>query len=263
MTATDHQHIPFNKLVPWKDNIRRKKGADTSLAELSASIAANGLLQSLVVRKSDHGKYAVIAGGRRLKALTKLVKTGAISASEKVPCRIINGDADATEIGLAENAVREQMHPADEFDAFRKLADGGMPLEDIAARFGITAAVVKKRLKLARVSPQIVDAHRRGDLSLECVIAFAVSDDHAAQEHLLEECSFCDLHPEGIRAALTENEIAASDRRVKFIGLVSERRDCRTEPYRTCRHGGFNTPRTARSSANLASPKRGLMLSGF
>ena len=75
------------------------------------------------------------------------------------------------------------MHPADEFDAFRKLADKGMPAADIAARIGVTEKVVLQRLKLARVSPVVIRAYREDKISLEFVMAFAVTDDHKRQEH--------------------------------------------------------------------------------
>ncbi|HEY4359703.1 MAG TPA: ParB/RepB/Spo0J family partition protein [Bryobacteraceae bacterium] len=219
MTTNDHQYIPLNKLVPWDGNVRKTAGAGTGMAELAASIAAHGVLQSLVVRDAGRGKYAVIAGGRRLQALSTLAKAGTFSAKALVPCHVINGEVNATEIGLAENAVREQMHPADAFEAFRKLADEGLPITDIAARFGVSDTVVRKRLRLARVSPVIVEAYRRGELSLEQVMAFAVSEDHAAQERVWEGLPAWDIHPEGIRDALTEGEIDAADRRVKFVGL--------------------------------------------
>ena len=127
--------IPLNKLVPWAGNVRKTAGADTALAELAASIAAHGLLQSLVVRKDKRGKFAVVAGRRRLLALTILAEEGRIETSMEIPCRILSEDDAAAEISLAENAVREQMHPADEFEAFRELIDDGASIADVAARF--------------------------------------------------------------------------------------------------------------------------------
>src|SRR5579871_5989939 len=115
---TDTTSIPLNKLVLWSGNVRKTAGADTTLAELAASIAAHGLLQSLVVRNGKKGKFAVVAGGRRLMALQQLAESGRIKADYAVPCQVVADDADATEISLAENAVRENMHPADEFEAF-------------------------------------------------------------------------------------------------------------------------------------------------
>ena len=120
----------------------------------------HGLLQSLVVRKAARGKHAVVAGRRRLMAFI-LAKDGRIEADMPVPCHVIDGDADAAEISLAENVMREAMHPADEFEAFRDLADKGLPAAEIAARFGVTETVVAKRLKLANVSPLILKTYRR------------------------------------------------------------------------------------------------------
>lgn len=215
---TDTVNITLDKLVAWEGNVR-KTATDSGIEELAASIAAHGLLQSLVVRKHGKSKYAVVAGGRRLQALQRLAASGAIGKDAPVPCQILASETDATEISLAENAVRKQMHPADEFEAFRDLADKGTPPADIAARFGVTETVVLKRLKLARVSPVILAAYRKGDLTMEQVMAFAVSDDHEAQERLLENLPPWNADPDTIRDALTEHEISATDRRVKFATL--------------------------------------------
>jgi ParB family transcriptional regulator, chromosome partitioning protein len=216
---TDITSIPLNKLVASEDNVRKTAGADTALHELASSIAAHGLLQSLVVRKRKKGKFAVVAGGRRLAALLLLADAGKIDPAYGVPCKVLGSDADAVEISLAENSVREAMHPADEFEAFRSLVDGGMSEADVAARFGVTEAVVSRRLRLARVSPMIVAAYRRNELSLDLVMAFAVSDDHAAQERVFLNLAGWNRKPEHIRDVLTENEIAATDRRVQFVTL--------------------------------------------
>lgn len=215
---TDTENIALNRLVAWEGNVR-KTATDSGIEELAASIAAHGLLQSLVVRKHGKSKYAVVAGGRRLQALQRLAASGAIGKDAPVPCQILAAETDATEISLAENTVREQMHPADEFEAFRDLADKGIPPADIAARFGVTETVVLKRLKLARVSQVILAAYRKGDLTMEQVMAFAVSDDHEAQERLFENLPPWNADPEAIRDTLTEHEISATDRRVKFVTL--------------------------------------------
>lgn len=218
-TTTTAIAVALDKLTAWTGNVRRT-GADTGLAELSASIAAHGLLQSLVVRKDRKGKYAVVAGRRRFLALKSLAEAGTIKADTNIPCHLIDAEANATEISLVENAVRAQMHPADEFEAFLALIEGGMRAADIAARFGVTETVIQQRLKLARVSPVIIEAYRCSEITLAHVMAFAVSDDHAAQEHVWEELSEWQLEdPDNIRDALTESEVTAKDRRVKFVTL--------------------------------------------
>jgi ParB family chromosome partitioning protein len=210
--------IPLNKLVPWDGNVR-KTGARDGIEELTASIAAHGVLQSLVVRKATRGKYAIVAGQRRFLALSALAKNGTIDNDTPVPCHILAASTDAKEISLTENTVRAPMHPADQFEAFRDLIDAGSAPADIAARFGITEAAVKQRLRLARVSPTVFAAYREGKLTLEQVQAFAVSDDHAAQERVLADLSEWNDDADTIRSALTEGEITASDKRVRFVTL--------------------------------------------
>ncbi len=136
-----------------------------------------------------------------------------------MPCQVIENNADATEISLAENAVRENMHPADECDAYRDLIDKGAPIADVAARFGKTEHYVKQRLKLARVSPVVIEAYRKGKLNLEQVQAFAVSDDHDAQVALFQDFDPDRNDADDIRDALTENDIAVTDKRVRYVTL--------------------------------------------
>ncbi len=212
---TNITNIPLNKLTAWEGNVRKTQNK-AGIDELAASIKAHGLQQNLVVRK-DGKKFAVVAGGRRLKALQRLVKAGDIEGTYEVPCRITEA-ADAAEISLAENVMREDMHPADQFEAFRDLADKGMPATDIAARFGKRETHVLKILKLARVSPKILKAYRTANVTLEDVMAFTVTDDHEAQERVFTAMAPWQGASE-IRAALTENDIAATDKRVKFVTL--------------------------------------------
>src|SRR5581483_3401326 len=217
MTTTTTTEIPLNKLIPFAGNVRKTHNK-AFIAELAASIRAHGLQQNLIVKKNG-GKYAVVAGGQRLKALLQLVKEGDIKLTYRVPCKIANGDMDAEELSLVENVMRDDMHPADQFEAFRDLVDKGLSVADIAARFGTTETHVRQLLKLARVSPVILKAYREGALTLEQVKAFAVSDDHAAQEQLLASFGPHGRDPRSIRAVLTQHDVCATDRRVKFVGL--------------------------------------------
>lgn len=212
--------IPLNKLVLWDGNVR-KTNADDGIEELAANIAAVGLLQSLVVRKTSRGKYAIIAGRRRFKAMSLLAEAGTIAPDAPVPCRIVPGTADPTEIGLAENVMRAPMHPADQFEAFRALIDDGSSPAEVAARFGVSETGVKQRLRLARVSAIVFKAYREGDLNLEQVQAFAVTDDTAAQERIFSEMAGRNVQPATIRRALTEGEIRATDKRARFVTVAA------------------------------------------
>jgi len=111
------------------------------------------------------------------------------------------------------------MHPADQFEAFRDLVDRGLDAARVARRFGVTEATVLKRLKLGRLSPAVLDAYRTGDIDLEEAQAFAITDDHMAQERVLADLPEWNRSPRLIRSQLTEDEIPASDKRVHFVGI--------------------------------------------
>ena len=183
--------IPLSQLRPSAANIRRTD-ADVDLKSLAASIQAHGLLQNLTVklagraRRGKKPRYEVVAGGRRLSALRLLVRRKRIPANFAVPCRLLGDDESATaaEISLAENVVRAPVHPADQFDAFSKLQQEGRGPEEIAARFGVSPTVVLQRLKLATVSPRLMATYREGAMNLDQLSAFAISDDHEAQERV-------------------------------------------------------------------------------
>lgn len=210
--------IPLNQLIASKASVR-KTNAHEGIDELAASIAAHGLLQNLtVIPAEETNRFAVLAGGRRLKALQKLAKEKIIAADFPVPCHIPDGE-NATEISLAENTVRVQMHPADQFDAFKKLADADMANEDIAARFGIAPSLVKQRLKLAAISPKLMAEYRTGRMTLDQLMAFTLTDDHKRQEKVWKELPQWNKHPNHIRQALTEKHLRSDDARVVFIGL--------------------------------------------
>lgn len=211
--------IPLNKLVPSPANMR-KTGATEGIEELAASIAAHGLLHNLQVKPGPNGKFEVVAGGRRLAALKRLAKAKVIAKDAEVPCHMLK-ETDAGEISLAENIMRLPIHPADQYEAFKALAEEGKGPEEIAARFGCSPRVIEQRLKLAGVSPALLAAYRREEMDLDQLMAFTVSDDHASQEKLWSELPAWNRHPSTIRRLLTEAHVEANDRRAQFVGIES------------------------------------------
>lgn len=216
--------IPLNKLVPAPDNVR-KTPRPGAVEERAASILAHGLLQNLTARpqldedRRETGKYEVIAGCTRLAALKLLASRKKIAKNAPIPCNV-REDGIGTELSLAENVGRDQLHPADEFEAFRDLAETGLGADDIAARFGVTPRVVKERLKLGAVSPVLMQLYRQGGLALDQLMAFTVTGDHRRQEEVWEGLSY-DKSPGRIRRTLLESHIPASDRRARFVTLAA------------------------------------------
>src|ERR1700722_18959837 len=216
------QDIPLSQLEHSPLNARKFRNK-ARIAQFAASIEAHGILENLTVHPTESGNFGVVIGGTRLDALTLLLKRKKIAPDYLVPCQVRPADDPALrEISLAENIVRENMHPADEFDAFKKLADDGQGPETIAARFGVTPTIVKQRLKLAVVSPKLIAAYRRDEMTLDQLMAFTVSDDHKQQEKVWSELPDWNRQRgdgEAIRAALTKEHTAADSKLAKFVGI--------------------------------------------
>jgi len=199
--------IQFNKLKLSGGNVRRT------------------LLQSLTVRPvldengAETGLFEIPAGGRRYRALELLVKQKRLAKTAPIPC-VIRTDGIAEEDSLAENSFRVPLHPLDQFRAFLALREKGQSEEEIAATFFVSVAVVKQRLRLAAVSPKLLDAYAADELSLDQVMAFSVSGDHARQEQVFERLkTACSKEPYVIRRRLTEGAVRASDKRARFVGV--------------------------------------------
>ena len=215
--------IPLNKLKKSPRNARKTPHIEAEIEAYAASIAAKGILQNLVVEPEigedgQHtGYYLVTIGeGRRLAQLLR-AKRKEIKKTEAIRC-VIDTANDPFEISLDENVTRVAMHPADQFEAFRELAENrGLGAEEIAARFGVTAHVVKQRLRLGAVSPRLMQVYRDGGLTLDQLMAFALTEDHARQEQVYDGLGY-NKEPWIIRRDLTKTNVPATDRRAIFMG---------------------------------------------
>ena len=158
----------------------------------------------------------VHAGGRRWSAIGVNVKNGILPETLPVTCRIQTGGS-LTAVSLAEN-LQARMHPADEFAAFKKMLDEGFSIEDIALSFGHPQQRVRQRLKLAQVAKRILNAYRRDEIDLKCVMAFTLASSQKRQLEVYKELAGrCYAH--AVKHALTGETINPYDRLVKFIGL--------------------------------------------
>ncbi|WP_429798393.1 ParB/RepB/Spo0J family partition protein [Bradyrhizobium japonicum] len=132
------------------------------------------------------------------------------------PATGILGEDDS----LAENVQREPLHPLDQFRAFVTQREKGRTEEEIAAAFFTSVNVVKQRLRLASISPALLDVYADDGMSLEQLMAFTVTADHGRQEQVWQAISGSwQKEPYQIRRMLTEKTVRASDRRVVFVGL--------------------------------------------
>ena len=219
------REIPLSRLTLAPENVRKTPPDAQADAELKASIAALGLLENLVVRPDEPDgngeRYAVVAGGRRLKAMQELAADGMIDADHTVPCQIRTGEIEPAELSLAENVVRIAMHPADQVTAFAKLVAAGQPVSSIAARFGLSERMVEQRLRLGNAAPELLDAYRANEIDLEALKAFAVTTDRERQMAVWEQVSGQGYRPSAwqVKRLLTEERIPGASAIARFVGV--------------------------------------------
>ncbi|MGF6095698.1 ParB/RepB/Spo0J family partition protein [Pseudomonas sp. 18175] len=212
--------VPYHKLfLPPTYQARPAQGtALIGLDELAASIKALGLLENLIVVERARGRFAVCGGGRRWRAMGQLVSAGDWPENHPVPVLLVSAE-QALLISLAENHHHVPMHPAEEFDAFAKLIEEGRSVEDVAACFGVTPLVVKRRMKLARVAPKLMALYREGEIELEYLMVLASVDDHARQEQAWDALPIWNRQVSQLRALLTQDELPSTDRLVRWVTL--------------------------------------------
>ncbi len=153
--TVEHGATVFIPLKKHPKNARKTPHSEASIEAKAASIAAKGSLQNLVAEPETNaegeptGFYLVSIGEGRRLAQNLRANRKEIKKTEPIRC-VIDTANDAAEISLGENVTREDLHPADQFERFRELSeDRGWGAEEIAARFGVTAHVVKQRMRLA------------------------------------------------------------------------------------------------------------------
>jgi ParB family chromosome partitioning protein len=223
ITLSASRDIPFDRLVLSQSNVRRVK-AGVSIEELAADIARRTLLQSITVRPvldeagAETGMFEIPAGGRRYRALELLVRQKRLAKTAPIPC-VVRTEGIAEEDSLAENVQRAPLHPLDQFRAFQALREKGQSEEEIAAVFFVAVSVVKQRLRLAAVSPRLLEVYAEDDMTLEQLMAFSVSPDHERQEQVWEAVQRSyNKEPYQIRRLLTEGAVRASDKRAQYAG---------------------------------------------
>lgn len=157
------------------------------LDELARSIQANGVIQPIVVRRTDSGsgRYQIIAGERRWRAAQRAGLT-------KVP--VVVKDIAATdrkrllEMALIENLQREDLNPIEEAEAYQRLvSDFGLRPEQIAAQVGKDRSTVANSLRLLKLPEEVQAEVESGRLSMGHARALVALTDEADQRRLARD----------------------------------------------------------------------------
>lgn len=139
----------------------REKFHEEKLEELIASIREKGVIQPILVRHSKDGKYELIAGERRLRAVKAL-------GIEEIPCLLKDvGDLEALELSLIENLQREELNPIEEAHAYRRLCNEfNFTQEKIGQAIGRDRATVANTMRLLHLSEKIQEHVANNDISM-------------------------------------------------------------------------------------------------
>lgn len=182
--------LRFGHDYPGADIHARRTDREAEIKALAASIANDGVLQSLLVCEGPEGDefFYVIAGNRRLAALQLLRDARvhgegqpAIDDDFQVPVLLREGVTPGTALALslAESVNQVPLHPVDRYEAFAAIEG---TTGEIAARFGTSEKLVRQSLALGKLSPKIRAAWRSGDIPADVAKAFTLARDPKDQD---------------------------------------------------------------------------------
>ena len=155
----------------------RSQVHESELAELAASIVANGVVQPILVRPQPNGRFQLIAGERRWRA-SLLAKKATIPAILRQV-----SDEQALEITIVENLQREDLNPMDQARAFERLAtEFHMTQEQIATRTGKDRVSVANFMRLLKLPVNLQTQVESGQLSFGHARALLALRDHPELE---------------------------------------------------------------------------------
>ncbi len=138
----------------------RKIFDDKKLEELSGSIKEKGVIQPLIVRRSN-GRYELIAGERRWRASKK-------AGIKEVPIVVLDAtDKESLELAVVENIQREDLNPIEEAEAFRRFVDDfGYSQDELAKKVGKDRTTITNALRLLKLPSEIKAELSVGNLTV-------------------------------------------------------------------------------------------------
>lgn len=172
--------LPLSALVR-NPNQPRQHFDEEALEELAASIREMGILQPLVVRPAEAGKFEIVAGERRFRA-------AAMAGLTEVPVVVRTGGAQAAlEMAIVENVQRSDISPIECAVAYRRLADEfGMSQDEIAAKVGKSRVAVSNTLRLLRLPDDVQHAVNSGRITEGHARALLMVDSPVRQAALFQ-----------------------------------------------------------------------------
>ncbi|WP_428516337.1 ParB/RepB/Spo0J family partition protein [Roseovarius sp.] len=225
MTTTRHITAPLDQLYLHRFNPRQTATNDQVEAKAASIATSVGLMQELLAYQDpDREGLGIVGGGLRLRGLQKLAEEGWSRTHDQqkitdIPLHVTDDPIVARAWALGENVSREELSPAQEIRAYAAQAAQGLSAEMIARGFGKPARHVARRLALAALDDEVIDALEAGQISLEVARALTIARSPEAQVETLQAAIQNGWSEWAVRRALEEGSIDSDDWRVRCIGL--------------------------------------------
>jgi len=203
-SATGLKDIAVNAIDP-NPNQPRVHFDEASLAELSASISAIGVLQPILVRPDDNGRYQLIAGERRWRAASR-------AGLQMIPAIVrVTDDVSSVEQALVENLHRQDLTPLEEAAAYQQLLeDFNMTHEQVASKVGKSRSAITNALRLLGLPPSIQSLLADGRLSAGHAKALLGTPDRSLQEQLAKRAVEMGWTVRGVEEAVRDSQPAST-----------------------------------------------------
>lgn len=175
------KRIPIKDIVPNRFQ-PRTVFVDEKINELMQTIHTHGIIQPIVLREYEKGKYEIIAGERRWRAVTKL-------GWDTIPAIIKDfNDTETASVALIENLQREELSPLEEAIAYARLLElHNLTQEALAQRLGKGQSTVANKLRLLKLPEAIQEALLQKQITERHARALIPLKEQELQEKLLEE----------------------------------------------------------------------------
>ncbi|HVG01880.1 MAG TPA: ParB/RepB/Spo0J family partition protein [Nitrospira sp.] len=156
----DVQELLLESIVPNRFQ-PRQQFSEVELAELTASLKQNGLLQPILVRRKGDGIFELIAGERRLRAAKS-------AGMQKIPALVRNvSDQESMVLALVENLQRDDLNPMETARAYqRMLNEFGLTQDAIAQKVACDRSSVANVLRLMSLPQEVQQLVETDQLSM-------------------------------------------------------------------------------------------------
>lgn len=192
------QSIRLSEIEPNRDQPRRSFD-EASITSLAESIREHGLIQPILVRPLENGRYQIVAGERRWRACRMLAMTDVPVIVKEL------SDLETAQIALIENIQRENLNPVEEATAYKTLMDNfSMTQETLSKAVGKSRSAIANSVRLLNLPETVQEMLRNGDISVGQAKALASVVDEKLLVELAQKASKGQVTVRGIEKLTAE-----------------------------------------------------------